>query len=221
MNVVALRSEQPSLAKLWTKRSQTRMLSAYLMPLHGDAASKEIATSLIGRFGSLSSAITAHTSQIMAIENATASTAHYLHLLQDILGWASAAAVELDQPILSSWSQLLAYCKIQMSSEPVEQLRILFLNKRNRLVADEVQQTGTVDHAPLYPREVIKRTLELGATAIILVHNHPSGDPSPSPADVRMTREIADSAKPLGIYLHDHIIVGALGVVSLRQLKLF
>jgi len=221
MNVVALRSEQPSLAKLWTKRSQTHMLTAYLMPLHGEAASKEIAARLIGRFGSLPSAITAHTSQIMTIENTTASTAHYLNLLQDILGWASAAAVEMDQPILSSWSELLAYCKIQMSSNSTEQFRILFLNKRNRLIADEVQQTGTVDHTPVYPREVIKRALELSATALILVHNHPSGDPTPSSADVRMTREIADTARPLGITIHDHLVIGKSGHASLKSLQLF
>jgi DNA repair protein RadC len=108
-----------------------------------------------------------------------------------------------------------------MAFESVEQFRILFLDKKNRLIADEVQQTGTVDHTPVYPREVIKRALELSATAVILVHNHPSGDPSPSSADVRMTREIADIAKSLGITLHDHIIVGKSGHVSLRSLKLF
>ncbi|MNL52664.1 hypothetical protein D3C87_1758580 [compost metagenome] len=107
-----------------------------------------------------------------------------------------------------------------MAFESIEQFRILFLDKKNRLIADEVQQTGTVDHTPVYPREVIKRSLELSATALILVHNHPSGDPTPSSADIRMTREIADIAKPLGIVLHDHIIVGKSGHASLRGLKL-
>ena len=101
-----------------------------------------------------------------------------------------------------------------------EQFRILFLDKRNQLISDEVQQTGTVDHTPVYPREVIKRALEHSATALILVHNHPSGDPAPSSADVRMTREITDIAKPLGITLHDHIIIGKSGHASLRGLKL-
>jgi DNA repair protein RadC len=107
-----------------------------------------------------------------------------------------------------------------MSSNSTEQFRILFLDKRNRLIADEVQQTGTVDHTPVYPREVIKRSLELAATAVILVHNHPSGDPAPSAADVQMTRAIVEVAKPLGITVHDHIIIGKAGHASLRGLRL-
>ena len=107
-----------------------------------------------------------------------------------------------------------------MAFEDIEQFRILFLDKKNRLIADEVQQTGTVDHTPVYPREVIKRALELSATALILVHNHPSGDPSPSRADMQMTREIIDVAKPLGITVHDHIIIGRDGHASFRGLGL-
>ena len=102
-----------------------------------------------------------------------------------------------------------------------EQFRIIFLDKRNQLIADEVQQVGTVDHTPVYPREVVKRALELSATALILVHNHPSGDPTPSQADIEMTRAIVNVAKPLGIAVHDHIIVGRDGHASLRGLKLF
>ena len=112
------------------------------------------------------------------------------------------------------------YCRAAMAFEDVEQLRILFLDKKNRLIADEVQQVGTVDHTPVYPREVIRRSLELSATALILVHNHPSGDPTPSTADIQMTRQIADVAKPLGITLHDHIIIGRAGHASFRSLRL-
>jgi len=101
-----------------------------------------------------------------------------------------------------------------------EQFRILFLDKRNQLIVDEVQQVGTVDHTPVYPREVVKRALELSATAVILVHNHPSGDPTPSRADVEMTRQIAEVAKPLGVAVHDHIIVGRNGHASLKGLGL-
>jgi DNA repair protein RadC len=108
-----------------------------------------------------------------------------------------------------------------MAFEDREQFRILFLDKRNRLIADEVQQVGTVDHTPVYPREVIRRALELSSTALILVHNHPSGDPSPSEADVSMTQSVAAIAKPLGIVVHDHIIVGRDGHASMRALKLF
>jgi DNA repair protein RadC len=107
-----------------------------------------------------------------------------------------------------------------MAFETIEQFRILFLDKKNRLITDEVQQTGTVDHTPVYPREVIKRSLELGATAIILVHNHPSGDPAPSSADIQMTKAIIDVARPLGITVHDHIIIGKAGHASLKGLKL-
>ena len=128
--------------------------------------------------------------------------------------------VKLDQPILSSWSALIDYCRAQMAYEEIEQFRILYLDKKNRLITDEVQQTGTVDHAPVYPREVVRRSLELSATALILVHNHPSGDPAPSSADVQMTRQIADVARPLGITVHDHIIIGKLGHASMKALKL-
>ena len=122
--------------------------------------------------------------------------------------------------MLSSWSDLIDYCRTAMAFADKEQFRVLFLDKRNQLIADEVQQTGTVDHTPVYPREVVKRALELSATAIILVHNHPSGDPSPSRADIEMTQAIVEVAKPLGIAVHDHIIVGRDGHASLRGMKL-
>jgi DNA repair protein RadC len=122
--------------------------------------------------------------------------------------------------VLSSWTAVLDYCRTAMAFAEREQFRILFLDKRNQLIADEVQQVGTVDHTPVYPREVIKRALELSATAVILVHNHPSGDPTPSRADIEMTRQIVEIAKPLGIAVHDHIIVGRNGHASLKGLKL-
>ena len=124
------------------------------------------------------------------------------------------------RPVLSSWSAVIDYCRAAMAFSENEQFRLLFLDKRNALIADEVQQSGTVDHTPVYPREVVKRALELSASALILVHNHPSGDPSPSAADVKMTKEIAEVAKPLGIVIHDHIIVGREGHASLKGLRL-
>ena len=126
----------------------------------------------------------------------------------------------LERLVLSSWAQVLDYCRASMGFASKEQFRILFLDKRNQIIADEVQQTGTVDHTPVYPREVVKRALELSATAIILVHNHPSGDPTPSHADIQMTQAIVTVAKPLGIAVHDHIIVGKEGHASLKGLKL-
>jgi len=124
------------------------------------------------------------------------------------------------RPVLSSWSSVIDYCRTTMAFAEKEQFRVLFLDKRNQLIVDELQQTGTVDHTPVYPREVVKRALELSATALILVHNHPSGDPTPSHADIEMTRTIVEVAKPLGIAVHDHIIVGRDGHASFKGLKL-
>jgi DNA repair protein RadC len=121
---------------------------------------------------------------------------------------------------LSSWNEVIDYCRSSMAFADKEQFRLLFLDKRNQLISDEVQQIGTIDHTPVYPREVIKRALELSATALILVHNHPSGDPTPSQADVQMTKAIVDIAAPLGIAVHDHIIVGKNGHVSLKGMRL-
>jgi DNA repair protein RadC len=112
-----------------------------------------------------------------------------------------------DKPIINSWTKLLDYCQLAMGSKTREEFRVLFLNNKNALIADEVQQTGTVDHTPVYPREVMKRALELGATALILSHNHPSGDPTPSKADIDMTRAIIDAATALNIRIHDHLII--------------
>ena len=122
--------------------------------------------------------------------------------------------------VLSSWSSVLDYCRAAMGFESKEHFRILFLDKGNHLIADEQHQTGTVDHTPVYPREVVKRALELSATAVILVHNHPSGDPTPSRADIDMTRAIVEVARPLGIAVHDHLIVGKDGHASLKAMKL-
>jgi DNA repair protein RadC len=147
------------------------------------------------------------------------SVAHDLKLLAQISQRTLKSELRGKQ-LLTSWTAVIDYCHSAMAFEEREQFCILFLDKKNVLIADEVQQTGTVDHTPVYPREVVKRALELSATAIILVHNHPSGDPTPSRADIDMTQLIMDTAKPLGIALHDHIIIGKDGHVSFRGLKL-
>ena len=132
-----------------------------------------------------------------------------------------AARREVERKLaLSSWNEVIDYCRSGMAFSDKEQFRLLFLDKKNQLIADEIQQTGTVDHTPVYPREVIKRALELSATALILVHNHPSGDPTPSQADIQMTKAIIDIAVPLGISVHDHIIVGKNGHASLKGMRL-
>jgi DNA repair protein RadC len=126
----------------------------------------------------------------------------------------------MGRPILGTWQSLLDYCKAAQGYDDIERFRIMFLDRRNQLIADEVQQSGTVDHTPVYVREVVKRALELSATALVLVHNHPSGDPSPSRADIDMTKMIVDAARPLSITIHDHIIVGRTGHFSLKSAKL-
>ena len=123
----------------------------------------------------------------------------------------------LEKPLLSSWEDLLAYCHAAMAQERKEHLRVIFLDQKNRILAEEVQQSGTVNHTPIYPREVLKRALELHASGIVLVHNHPSGDPTPSQADIRLTRDLAATAKPLGIILHDHLIISKTGYKSLKS----
>jgi len=181
---------------------------------------KALAKTLLREFGSFSGVFNASDVRLRKIKGLGETSIAHIKVIQAVAARFGRDRIDHEKPILSSWSQLIDYCRSQMAFEAIEQFRILFLDKKNRLIADEVQQTGTVDHTPVYPREVIKRALELSATALILVHNHPSGDPSPSSADVRMTREIADVAKPLGIVLHDHIIVGKSGHASLRGLKL-
>ncbi|NNF78060.1 MAG: DNA repair protein RadC, partial [Rhizobiales bacterium] len=144
----------------------------------------------------------------------------------DDLKVIQAAAIKLTQqtmlekPALSSWSAVIDYCRSSMAYEEVEQFRVLFLDRKNMLIADEIQQEGTVDHTPVYPRQVVKRALEISASGIILVHNHPSGDPTPSRADIDMTKRIIEAAEQLGITIHDHIIVGRNGHASLRGLQL-
>lgn len=180
---------------------------------------KPLAKRLLARFGSFAEVMAAPPERLREVEGAGEAVA-----LQ--LGMIATAAQRIvrgevgQRPVLSSWSAVIDYCHTTMAFAEKEQFRILFLDKRNQLIADEVQQTGTVDHTPVYPREVVKRALEVSATAMILVHNHPSGDPTPSRADIDMTQTIIDVAKPLGLTVHDHVIVGRNGHASLRGLSL-
>ncbi|MCW9040536.1 MAG: DNA repair protein RadC [Rhodospirillales bacterium] len=176
---------------------------------------KGLAKELIKRFGSFAEVISADPAELREIEGVGDGVVAMLKVVQ-------AAALRLtrheviDRPVLSSWDRLLDHCRAGMAREKTEQFRVLFLNNANRLIADEVQQKGTVNHTPVYPREVMKRALELGASALIMVHNHPSGDPTPSRADIAMTKEVADAAEKLGITLHDHVIIGRSGATSLK-----
>ncbi|MBB3389454.1 DNA repair protein RadC [Rhizobium sp. BK275] len=180
---------------------------------------KPIAKALIDRFGSLAGVFGAPAVLLQEIKGVGETVALDLKLISAI-GHRALKSELKGKQVLSSWSSVVQYCHAAMAHETREQFRILFLDKRNALIADEVQGHGTVDHTPVYPREVVRRALELSATALILVHNHPSGDPTPSRADIDMTKMIIDAAKPLGIAIHDHIIIGKDGQASLKGLRL-
>jgi DNA repair protein RadC len=168
------------------------ILEVLLFANYPQKDTKPIAKALIERFGSLASVLAAGPADLLRAE-------------------------VKDQPLLNNWDRLTGYLHAAMAREPIEQFRVLFLDTRNRLIADEKQARGTVNHTPVYPREVVKRCLDLGATAIILVHNHPSGDPTPSRADIAMTAEVKAAAGALGIVLHDHLIIGNGRHLSFRR----
>lgn len=180
---------------------------------------KPLAKALIRRFGSFAEVVSAEPARLAEIEGIGAGVIADLKLIE-AAGHRLARGAIADRPLLSSWGAVLEYCRATMAFAAREQFRILFLDRRNHLIADEVQGRGTVDHTPVYPREVARRALELSATAIVLAHNHPSGDPTPSAADIRMTREIVSILDPLGIVVHDHVIVGREGQASFKGLKL-
>ena len=180
---------------------------------------KPVAKRLIERFGSFAEVVNAPPERLKEVKGVGDAAIMQLKLVR-------AGALRLMQggimqrPVLASWSAVVDYCRAAMGFEAREQFRILFLDKKNGLIADEIQGEGTVDHTPVYPREVIKRALELAASAIILVHNHPSGDPTPSTADIDMTRRLIEAGDKLGLKVHDHIIIGRNGHASFRSLKL-
>ncbi|MEO0544617.1 MAG: DNA repair protein RadC [Pseudomonadota bacterium] len=180
---------------------------------------KPLAKSLLARFGSVGGVLGAERGQLLDVSGVGPTVATDLKLVHAVATEVARGAVHSRQ-VLSSWSALLEYCRAAMAHESREQFRIVFLDKKNAMIADEVQQVGTVDHTPVYPREVLKRSIELNATAIILVHNHPSGDPEPSRADIEMTARIVEALNPLNIVVHDHIIIGKHGHASLKGLGL-
>lgn len=180
---------------------------------------KPVAKDLLDEFGSLAQVLSAPINRLTEIKGIGEAAALDLKLTH-AAGLSLAIGNIRSRPLLSSWSQVLQYCRASMAFEEKEMFRIIFLDKKNQLIKDEVQQTGTIDHTPVYPREVAKRALELSATAIVLVHNHPSGDPTPSRADISMTKTIIDVLLPLGVLVHDHIIVGKEGHASLKGLGL-
>ena len=180
---------------------------------------KPLARALLARFGSFADVIAAPRARLMEVKGAGEAVANHLKLVEAAAHRLAKTRV-MGRPALSSWSALLDYCAAAMARAETEEFRVLFLDRKNCLIADEVQNRGTVDHTPVYPREIVKRALELTASAVILVHNHPSGDPTPSKADIQMTREIVTAAKALSIAVHDHLVIGRGGHASFKSLGL-
>ncbi len=180
---------------------------------------KPLAKQLLSEFGSLAEVLAAPEHRLSKITGLGKSVITDLKLIHAAAKVMTAEKIR-DKTLLGSWSAVLDYCRTAMAFSEIEEFRILFLDKKNCLIADEVQQTGTIDHTPVYPREVAKRSLELAATAIILVHNHPSGDPTPSNADIEMTKTVINTLQPLGVTVHDHIIIARDGHASLKGMQL-
>jgi DNA repair protein RadC len=176
---------------------------------------KPLARRLLEVFGDFNGVLSAPPARLAAVEGAGEAVVCALKVVEAAAHRLARARV-LGRPVLSSWDALVSYCHTAMSHRETEQFRVLYLDRKNVLIADEPQASGTVDHVPVYPREVVKRALELNASALILVHNHPSGDPTPSDSDVAMTFRIRDAAEALGIVLHDHLIVGKSRELSFR-----
>ena len=195
------------------------LLELILFPALPRRDTKPLAKALLKQFGSFAEVISADPQELQNVEGIGEAAIVALKTVQ-AASLRLALSEVMDRPVLTSWDKLMKYCRASMAYEKSEQFRILFLNKKNVLIADEIQQTGTVDHTPVYPREVMKRALELGATALIMVHNHPSGDPSPSKADIEMTKEVKEAGEKLGVVVHDHVIVSKSGNNSFKTLGL-
>ena len=179
---------------------------------------KPLAKALLERFGTLGDVFAAEPAQLREFEIDQRTLVHFKAMRE--AGRRLAERKVKDLPVLTNWQQLIDYCHAALAHEKTEQFRILFLDRKNVLIADEVQQRGTIDHTPVYPREVVKRALALNAAALILVHNHPSGDPKPSRDDIEMTKEIRKASEALGITIHDHLVIGRKGHASFRSLGL-
>lgn len=180
---------------------------------------KPIAKRLLAKFGSFADVVSAAPQRLKEVDGVGDRAVEELKLIKAAAERLTKGEIK-SRSALTSWSGVIDYLRLAQGFETREQFRILFLDKKNQIIADEVQGHGTVDHTPVYVREVVKRALELSATAIILVHNHPSGDPTPSRADIDMTKQIIDASRPFGVTVHDRIIVGRNGHASLKSLRL-
>jgi len=204
------------------------LLELFLFRSQPQGDVKPIAKALLARFGSLAAVLAASVEDLMTVKaedsrgrprGVGAETALDLAALHEVARRVAKEEAN-KRTVISSWTALLAYVRLSLQHEPREQFRVLYLDNRNQLILDEIQNRGTVDHAPVYPREVVRRALELSAKSMIIVHNHPSGDPTPSRPDIEMTRQIIEAARALELSVHDHLIVGRDGVASFKQLGL-
>jgi len=198
--------------------AEYEMLELVLMQAIPRRDTKPLAKQLISRFGSFAAVLAAEPNALQEVKGVGDGVVAMLKIVQHAAQLMQRQLV-LKRPVLGSWQQLLDYCHSVMAHEKVEQFRLLFLDGKNRLVADELQNIGTVNHAPVYIREVVKRALEFHALAVIMCHNHPTGDPTPSRDDILLTREIKKALDLVGIKLHDHLIIGKEGHASLRSLR--
>lgn len=202
-----------------TALSDYELLELFLFRTIPRQDTKPLAKALLARFGTLAAVLAAPVQRIAEVKGAGPSVAADLKTAQALFERASKGEFK-QRTVISSWSQLVNYCRLAMAHEPREQFRVLFLDVKNQLIADEVMNEGTVDHAPVYPREIARRALELSAAAVILVHNHPSGDPKPSAADIAITSEIVDATASISVRVHDHLIIGRERVESFKSLGL-
>ncbi|MEM7767220.1 MAG: DNA repair protein RadC [Pseudomonadota bacterium] len=177
---------------------------------------KPVAKALLARFGSLSGVFAAPATDLVKVEGIGETVAAYLKTVQEMHGRIAREEIAA-KPVIASWSALQTYVRTQLQHETREQFRVLFLDRKNQLIADELLGQGTVDHAPVYPREIARRALELASSAVILVHNHPSGDPTPSRADIDVTRDVIDALTAIDVTVHDHLIAGRNGVTSFKS----
>jgi len=177
---------------------------------------KPLAKDLLTRFGGFAGVLNADPAALCQIAGIKQGTVGVLKTVA-VAARRLAKNEILDRPVINSWEKLVDYCRITLAHLPREQLHLLFLDRRNAVIAGETQGVGTIDHTPVYPREVARRALELNASAVIMVHNHPSGDPCPSAADISATRQVAAALKSIGVTLHDHLIVGRSGHASLKS----
>ena len=195
------------------------LLEYLLFGVRRQGDTKPTAKALIDRFGSIAGVLAAPTAELAAVKGVSEATIALIAVTAEAARRAVREEIA-DGPVLSSWTRLIDYLRVAMGHNRTEEFRLLFLDSKNRLIADEVQGTGTVNRTAVYPREVVKRALEHGATAIIMVHNHPSGDPTPSRADVEMIEEVRDAGALMGIVLHDHVVISKSGHESFKSMGL-